>query len=316
MSHFDRFVGIDISKNCLDIYCHPDGLAFSVANTSDGIGRLLAKAGGGGVAFGCEATGGYEDLLLVTLSQAGTPGYCLHPADIRAFARLKGKRAKTDALDAKAIAEALVAAVTARKPVVRTKDQGIIKELTALRRTLIISLSELKSLKARMSAAVAAKTIATLIATNLRAIKTIEAAIRQAIKDNPDARHKAEQILSAPGAGPVLAAELIGAMPELGTLTSRQAASLVGVAPHPRQSGERKRSGKCQGGRPKIRRVLYMAALSVIKAKRQPLCAFYEKLRANGKPFKVAIVAIMRKLIVTLNAMIKAGMSWCEIHST
>ena len=93
MSHFDRFVGIDISKNRLDIYCHPDGLAFCVANTSDGIGRLLAKAGGGGVAFGCEATGGYEDLLLVTLSQAGTPGYCLHPADIRAFARLKGKRA-------------------------------------------------------------------------------------------------------------------------------------------------------------------------------------------------------------------------------
>ena len=85
------------------------GLAFCVANTSDGIGRLLAKAGGG-VAFGCEATGGYEDLLLVTLSQAGTPGYCLHPADIRAFARLKGKRAKTDALDAKAIAEALTLA--------------------------------------------------------------------------------------------------------------------------------------------------------------------------------------------------------------
>ena len=184
-----------------------------------------------------------------------------------------------------------------------------------MRRTLIISLSELKSLKARMSAAVAAKTIATLIATNLRALKT-KAAIRQAIKDNPDARRKALQILSAPGAGPVLAAELIGAMPEFGTLTSRQAASLVGVAPHPRQSGERKRSGKCQGGRPKIRRVLYMAALSVIKAKRRPLCAFYEKLRANGKSFKVAIVAIMRKLIVTLNAMIKAGMSWSEIHST
>jgi hypothetical protein len=92
--------------------------------------------------------------------------------------------------------------------VVRTKDQSIIKVLTAVRRTLIISLSELKSLKARMSAAVAAKTIATLIATNLRAIKTIEAAIRQAIRDNPDARHKAGQ-LSAPGAGPVLAAELI-----------------------------------------------------------------------------------------------------------
>ena len=103
MSHFDRFVGIDIAKNRLDIYCHPDGLAFCVANPSEWYRPAAAKAGGGGVAFGCEATGGYEDLLLVTLSQAGTPGYCLHPADILAFARLKGKRAKTDARDAKAI---------------------------------------------------------------------------------------------------------------------------------------------------------------------------------------------------------------------
>ena len=116
MSHFDRFVGIDIAKNRLDIYCHPDGLAFCVANPSEWYRPAAAKAGGGGVAFGCEATGGYEDLLLVTLSQAGTPGYCLHPADILAFARLKGKRAKTDARDAKAMALALVAAVTADRP--------------------------------------------------------------------------------------------------------------------------------------------------------------------------------------------------------
>jgi transposase len=108
--------------------------------------------------FGCGATGGYEDLLLVTLSQAGAPGYCLHPVDILAFARATPRPS----------AVALVAAITARKPVVGTKDQSIINELTALRRTLIISLSELKSLKARMSAAVAAETISPLIATNLR----------------------------------------------------------------------------------------------------------------------------------------------------
>ena len=99
-------------------------------------------------------------------------------------------------------------------------------------------------------------------------------------------------------------------MPELGQLTRRQAASLTGVAPHPRQSGPSSRPGRCQGGRGTVRRLLYMAALSIVRAGSAPLHCFYQRLRAAGKPFKVAIVAVMRKLIITLNAMLKHNTDW------
>jgi transposase len=119
--------------------------------------------------------------------------------------------------------------------------------------------------------------------------------------------------MSAPGAsgpGPILAATLVACMPELGTLTSRQAASLTGVAPHSRQSGKSRAPGRCQAGRAPVRAVLSMATLAAIRCKTSPLRAFYERLRANGKPFKLAIVAAMRKFIVTLNTMLSNHQDW------
>lgn len=311
MPQLTRFVGIDVSKDHLDVYCHPDGLALRVANSRAGIAGLLQRfEGDGSLAFGCEATGGYEDLLLTMLTDAGTSGYCLHPSDVHAYSRLTGKRAKTDRLDAMAIARALEAAVATRKPAMRSANMSLIKELTTLRRRLIAGLNELKSHKARMASAAAGAAIDRLVQEHALAIKALERDIRSAIRADPAQAPRAAHIASMPGAGPVLTAELIGSMPELGTLSSRQAASLTGVAPHPRQSGNSRRPGKCQGGRAAIRRVLYMAALSVTRMKNQPLAIFYAKLRARGKPFKLAIVAIMRKLIVTLNAMIKNDTDW------
>lgn len=308
MPHFQRFVGIDVCKDRLDVHCIPDGRSFCVANSPAGIDQLLAQAGAD-AAFGCEATGGYEDLLLVQLTRAGAAGYCLHPADIRAFCRLRGKRAKTDALDAKAIADALSVAVVTRKPVLRTEMQSRIKELTALRRSLLATMAELKSLAARMRDSAAANAIDELVAANAKAVKDLNQAIRKTIDEDPGLRLKASRIASAPGAGPVLVAELLGSMPELGTLSSRQVASLAGVAPHPRQSGDSSRNGRCHGGRAKLRRVLYMAAMSVI-VPGQTFRSFYDRLRSRGKPHKVAIVAVMRKLVVILNAMLKTGENW------
>lgn len=311
MTQFARFVGIDVGKAHLDVHCLPDGLELRVPNSCEGIGLLLRRIGVlDGVAFGCEATGGYEDCLLIALSEAGLAAYCLHPSDVRAHSRLTGKRAKTDRLDALAIARALQVAVATRKPARRSRAMSAIKELTLLRRRLISGLNELKSHKARMGSAMAASTIGTLISQHILAIKTLEAQIRSSIAADPEQAHRARRIASMPGAGPVLTGELIGSMPELGTLSSRQAASLTGVAPHPRQSGNTRRPGKCQGGRPAIRRLLYMACLSVIRAQKHPLATFYAKLRASGKPFKLAIVALMRKFIVTLNAMIKNQTDW------
>ncbi|MGO4447630.1 transposase [Phyllobacterium sp. TAF24] len=247
MTQFDRFVGIDVSKDHLDIHCLPDGLELRVANSPEGIGLLLQRIGSvEGVAFGCEATGGYEACLLVAANEAGLLVWCLHPQDIRGFARLKGKRAKTDRLDARAIAEVLVMAVVHRMPVVRTRQQSSIKELTTLRRCLISMNNELKSLQARMTSPEAQAAIAALIAAQVKVRKQLEAAIAS--------------------------------------------------------------------GRPHIRRILYMACLSIIRAKSQPLARFYQKLRAAGKPFKVAIVAIMRKLIVIINAIIKTDTPWRLEH--
>jgi transposase len=131
-----------------------------------------------------------------------------------------------------------------------------------------------------------------------------------AIERHPPLRERARRIQTAPGAGPLLAATLVACMPELGTLSSRQAASLTGVAPHPRQSGASRPRGRCQAGRAPVRAVLYMATLAAIRCKTSSLRAFYQRLRANGKPFKLAIVAAMRKFIVTLNTMLKHQQDW------
>ena len=316
MTDFTPCVGIDISKAHLDVYRHPDGLAFRVANTTAGIRQLLRRLGSGPCAIGCEATGGYEDRLLLALTEAGRPGYCLHPAEVRAFTRLKGRRAKTDRLDARAIAEALGVAVATRKPVARTRTRVAIRDMVTVRRTLMAALTTLKSLAARIDTPEAVKPLQAMIEGHQRSLKAVERAIRAALDRDPDIADTVRRITSAPGAGPVLAAELVASMPELGTLSSRQAASLVGVAPHPRQSGDRSRSGRCQAGRGTIRRVLYMATLSALKARLAPLHPFYQRLRTAGKPFKVAMVAAMRKFIVMINAMIKNQTEWTLNQTT
>ena len=306
MAQIQPYVGIDISKDRLDIHIHPTGEAFSLTYDQAGLRALLRRPELTHAVIGCEATGGYEDRLLVALSEAGCPALCLHPADIRAFARLKGRRAKTDRLDARAIAEALPIAATSRAPLRRTKEQSELRELLTIRHTLVAAIQVLKGHLARMSARSARAVLTAMLAAHQRHIKTLERTIAERLS----ADCKAHRIRTAPGAGPVLAAEIIAFMPELGTLSSRQAASLTGVAPHPRQSGRSNRKGRCQAGRARVRRVLYMATLSIIKAKLAPLYPFYKRLREAGKPAKVAIVAAMRKFIVMLNAMLKTQTDW------
>lgn len=311
MTHFKRFVGIDVAKDALDVHCHPDGLAFRVTNSADGVRALLARIGDApDCAFGCEASGGYENTLLIGLGEAGRPVWCLHPNDVRAFARLKGKRAKTDVLDAQAIAEVLAVAVATRQPLARSRRQSRLKELLTARRALLTGIVALKSLLAQF----ADEDVRALLEDSLRhqqaLLRGLGKTIEQTIRADRDAAAAERRIRSAPGAGPVLAAELLTNMPELGRLSGRQAASLAGLAPHPCQSGRSNPKGHCQAGRAGIRRVLYMATLSALRAKNAVLLPFYERLRAAGKPFKVAITATMRKFIVILNAMLKNERDW------
>lgn len=311
MTHFQRFVGIDVAKDKLDIHCLPDGLTFQAANNRDGFKELLARlAADAACAIGCEASGGYEGALLIALAEAGQPVWCLHPSDVRAFARLKGKRAKTDALDARAIAEVLTIAVTTRKPVCRTRQQSQLKEMLTARRAVLASIVTLKSLLAQLRDLAVRELLEHSLRHHQQLLKQLTKALQQTIQSNQDMATIERRIRSVPGAGPVLAAELVTNMPELGTLTSRQVASLAGLAPHPRQSGKSTQKGHCQAGRSTVRRALYMATLAALRTKNPTIHPFYQRLRTAGKPFKVAIAAAMRKFIVMLNSMIKTHSDW------
>lgn len=305
MTQSPRFVGIDVSASSLDVHCHPDGESFGVSNTPAGHAELIARLGAGPWLAACEATGGHEADLVVAMTEAGRDIWCLHPADVRAFARLTGKRAKTDRLDARLIARALEPASRSRAPLRRTRTQIDLKQLLTLRRHLRATIAELASLLSAFTC-MQARDLAEARRMQARhELAALDKAIARRIAQDKASAETARRIMSVPGAGKVLAAEIMASMPELGTISAKQAASLAGVAPHPRQSGTSARPGRCQGGRASLRRCLYMAALSAIKAKSPHLRPCYDRLRANGKPAKLAIVACMRKLITIINAVLR-----------
>jgi len=304
-----RFVGIDVAMGKLDVYVHPSGEAFAVPNSTAGVERLVDHFGTGTV-IALEASGGYERTAAEGLAAAGLSVFCLHPADVRAFARLQGKRAKTDRIDAALIARAAQVAVTSRKPYRARPAAAEVKEMAACRRLLHNQLAALKGQITRLATETMRGILTQQIATLETDIRRIDQAMAQSIAQDPALRENARRIQTAPGAGPVLAATLVAYLPELGTLTSRQAASLTGVAPHPRQSGNSRLRGRCQAGRAPVRAVLYMATLAAIRSKSSHLRAVFERLKANGKPFKLAMVAAMRKFIVMLNAMLKHQQDW------
>lgn len=253
MTEYSHFVGVDISKDRLDVYVHPSGERLCLANTPAGAAALIARFPG--AAFACEASGGHERALLCAAVEAGAPAWRLHPADVRAFAKFQGVRAKTDPIDARLIARACTAAAEARAPAVLEAAAEELRDLLALRRRTLEEIHAWKSWLARPSAAAARRLARARLSSAERALARLEAAIDRALARDPALAARARRITSAPGAGRLLAATLLACLPELGQLSSRQAASLVGVAPHPRQSGARERSGRCQAGRPQVRRV-------------------------------------------------------------
>lgn len=309
MPDFTSFVGIDVAMDKLDVHRHPCGEAFTVPNSAAGVKRLLERIGSG-AAIALEASGGYERAAAEGLAAAGFTVFCLHPADVRAFARMAGKRAKTDRIDAALIARAAQLAATSRRPYQARPGAADLKEMAACRRLLHNQLAALKGQITRLATDTMQALLAEQIAALESSIRAIDKAMAARIAGNPHLQEKARRIQTAPGAGPVLAATLLAYMPELGTLTSRQAASLTGVAPHPRQSGNSRLRGRCQGGRSPLRSVLYMATLAAIRSKPSHLRPFFMRLRENGKPFKLAMVAAMRKFIVMLNAMLKHDTDW------
>lgn len=301
-------VGIDISKDRLDVHVHETGERFGVANDTEGIAALTARWARAAVrVIGLEATGGYETMLAASLAQAGLPVVIVNPAQVRRFAQALGERAKTDAIDAAVIAHF----VETTKPDIRPlKDEQtrFLSDLMARRRQIIAMITAERQ-RERLAPMRVKKSIARLLKALIRELESLDTDIDAAIKASPMWRKNEDLLASVPGVGRVIARTLIAGMPELGRLDRRQIAALAGLAPWTRQSGQWRGKSFIGGGRADVRCALYMGAM--VAARRNPILkAFRDKLVAAGKPKMVALVAVARKLLTMLNAILRDQTPW------
>ncbi|MCW3837383.1 IS110 family transposase [Sphingomonas canadensis] len=305
----DLFVGIDVAKDELVVHLHPAGTQWRIANGKAGLatlGRRLARlAGTACLRVGFEASGGYERKLAILLDRLGLAAYLLDPARVRSFARAERQIAKTDPLDAAVIARCLAALHPQLVPHVHDAQAIRLAEHVRMRDLAVAQAVQLGNQLDTIADAAMRRLISSQIARLKALALRIAKAIAALIAASPRLAARDALLRTAPGVGPAVAACLLARMPELGRLSSRQAAALAGLAPFDRQSGNTSRPGRCSGGRPSVRRALYLAALSIVRTGKGHLAETAQRLRNNGKPFKLAIVATMRKLIITLNAMLK-----------
>jgi transposase len=307
------FVGIDVSKDRLDVFVA--GEAFQVENGKAGIKALQRKLktfAGRQLCLAVEPSGGYEAPVLQTLACVGYTIYRVEAGRVRAYARALGRHAKTDSIDAKTIADYLKAAHEHLVAYTSEPELEKLAELVRYRRSLVERETALRASSDRRRNPVVTKLAERELARIKNDLAELEKAIASCIAAKPDLAERDKILRSAPGVGPVLAATLVSELPELGTTDSRSIASLVGVAPFDNQTGRTRRPSRCRAGRGQVRKVLYMAALAAIRARNNRFKSFYEHLTGQGKEPKVAINAVMRKMIVTMNAMLKDKTVWAS----
>lgn len=311
MAQSEVFVGVDVSKAWLDVAVWPGGQAWRVANDRAGRGDLVRrlKRLTGLQAVGFEASGGYERGLLKALLDGDLPARRINPTRIRKFAQACGVLAKTDQIDALMIAR--FAATLPGRLADQNKAAEALAELVTARRQLCEEMTRAAN-QAEHADQPLLKRLARRRAQRLSDdIAALDAAIAKAVAKDPDLARKDALLRSVPCVGPVLSHTLLALMPELGKLSNRAAASLLGVAPFDRDSGLMRGQKHIAGGRQPVRDVAYMAAL--VGARCNPvLAAFKQRLQAAGKRPKVIIVALMRKLITILNAMLRDQTAWAN----
>lgn len=304
------FLGVDVSKNWIDL-ADTEGRHKRVVNDETVIAAQFTGPWASDLCkrIVCEATGGYERPLMRVAERLGLPICRVHPNRAHAFAKAFGKAAKTDKIDARMLADFARATRDEQLTVPCSKTQQMLKELVS-------RLQQLKGLHQEETCR-AQQTDLRLVQGSIQAvldlieaqIKELQAAIDETIAAEPSLRRLYEIVRSCKGVGPQLAQSLLAFLPELGQLNRRQIAALVGVAPLTKASGSCLNVAHIGGGRKALRDILYMA--SVAAARHNPvLRAFYQRLIENGKPPKLALTAVMRKMVVILNAMVKTGTSW------
>ncbi len=310
----ELFIGIDVCKERLDVVVRPSEQHQAFDNDARGIGKLvrgMQKLAPEAVVI--EATGGLEMPLAAALATAGLPVAVVNPRQVRDFAKATGRLAKTDRIDASILAHFAEAVRPQIRPIADEAQRGL-ADIVSRRRQIIEMLVREKNRLGGSSGP---------IATDIRAhirwlekrLSRIDADLSQSIRGSTAWRDKDDLLQSVPGVGPTLAITLLANLPELGQLDRKQIAALVGVAPINRDSGRLRGTRGTWGGRAYVRTVLYMSTVSAIRCN-PTVRAFWNRLKAAGKPGRVALVACMRKLLTILNAILRSGAGWQSLAAT
>jgi transposase len=302
------YVGIDVAKAQLDIAVRPTGDRWAIPNTEAGrqdvLTRLTALPP---TLVLVDAAGGLELPLVAALAAAALPVVVVNPRQVRDFAKATGQLAKTDALDARALAHFAEAV----HPIPRPLPDAATQALTALlaRRQQVVAMLVAEKNRLSLAAPAIRPRLQAHITWLERELETLDQDVGEMLRRSPVWREKEALLQSVPGVGPQLARTLLAHLPELGTLDRKRIAALVGVAPFHRDSGTLRGKRTVWGGRARVRVPLYMAAL--VASRHNPVIrAFYHRLCAKGKPKKVALTACMRKLVTILNAIVKHRSRW------
>lgn len=302
-------VGIDVSKDRLDVAVRPSGEVFAADRKAAGLDRLIIRLRElGPHIVALEATGGYETLAAAALASAGLPVVIVNPAQVRAFAKALGQRAKTDTIDAAVIAHFAEATKPKVRPLPDEATQ-VLADLVARRRQIVEMIVAERQREKRMTRRHLKADIARLIKTLEKELSKLDREIDDVVRGSPAWREKEDLLVSVPGVGPVIARTLIAELPELGRLSRRQIAALAGLAPFTRQSGLWRGKSFIAGGRTAVRTVLFMGAFVAMRFN-PVLKVFFDRLVATGKPRMVALIAVARKLLTILNAMVRDNTRW------
>ena len=303
------FVGIDVSKAALDVAVRPGDTAFRVANDPAGLAELVERLRPMAPALiVLEATGGYEAAAVAALQVAGLPVVAINPRQARDFAKATGRLAKTDRIDAEALAHFAEAVRPEPRDPATAERQALDAALSRRGQLVEMRVMESNRLATCRDASVWAG-IERHLAWLDAEVAVAERALAEAVRSSPAWRQRDELLRSIPGIGPVVSRTLLASLPELGTTDGGRLAALAGLAPYARDSGTLKGGRHIRGGRADVRRALYLAALSAAR-RDGPLKEFADRLRSRGKKAKVVLIAVARKLLTIANAVVSSGRAW------
>lgn len=302
-------VGIDVSKDRLDIAVRPSGEVFAIERNPAGLEQLTLRLGAlSPNLVALEASGGFETVVAAALAAARLPVVVVNPAQIRAFAKAIGQRAKTDPIDAAVIAHFAEATRPEPRPM-PDEATRLLADLVARRLQILEMMVAERQREKRVTVPHLRKSIMRLLKVLERELTSVDTDINDAVRGSPAWREKEDLLASVPGVGPTIARTLIAELPELGQLSRRQVAALAGLAPFTRQSGQWRGKSFIGGGRTSVRTALFMGAM-VAKKYNPVLRTFFNRLVAAGKPKMIALIAVARKLLTMLNAILRDRRPW------